>query len=252
MPELVHVDPGADVGAAQPWRWRAASPVGSREHAAAAGFDDVRDSHGYVVQGLLAGDTTVIALAGRLGVERTGGVEVRDRAGARRLRAPWSRPRRRPGASAAAHRAWERTGRRRRAVPPGSRRELGKWLRHARPGRAGAPAPARGRAPRWARRAHHPEVATAVVQAATGEAHRHALVAVVEVRPDAHRVAGELDRRRTSRAAPRRTPALRAGRGARRGRSARRCRTTGAGSGGGGCRTRCGSSNTSSSRLADV
>jgi DNA-binding MarR family transcriptional regulator len=33
-----------------------------------AGFDDVRDAHGYVVQGLLAGDTTVSQLATRLGV----------------------------------------------------------------------------------------------------------------------------------------------------------------------------------------
>ena len=32
------------------------------------GFEDVRDSFGYVVQGLLAGDTTVTALATRLGV----------------------------------------------------------------------------------------------------------------------------------------------------------------------------------------
>jgi DNA-binding MarR family transcriptional regulator len=39
-----------------------------REQLTAAGFDDVRDSHGYVVQGLLAGDTTVTALAARLGV----------------------------------------------------------------------------------------------------------------------------------------------------------------------------------------
>jgi DNA-binding MarR family transcriptional regulator len=33
-----------------------------------AGFGDVRDSHSSVVQGLLAGDTTVTALAQRLGV----------------------------------------------------------------------------------------------------------------------------------------------------------------------------------------
>ena len=32
------------------------------------GFDDVRDSHGYVVQGLLAGDTTVTQLGARLGI----------------------------------------------------------------------------------------------------------------------------------------------------------------------------------------
>src|SRR6476646_7436321 len=39
-----------------------------RHRLEAAGFDDVRDSHGYVVQGLLAGDTTVTAVAVRLGV----------------------------------------------------------------------------------------------------------------------------------------------------------------------------------------
>ncbi len=33
-----------------------------------AGFDPVRASHGYVVQGLLAGDSTVTQLAARLGV----------------------------------------------------------------------------------------------------------------------------------------------------------------------------------------
>jgi DNA-binding MarR family transcriptional regulator len=35
---------------------------------AAAGFTDVRASHGYVFQGVLAGDTTVTQLAHRLGV----------------------------------------------------------------------------------------------------------------------------------------------------------------------------------------
>jgi DNA-binding MarR family transcriptional regulator len=35
---------------------------------AAAGFDDLRPSHGYVFQGLLAGDTTITQLAQRLGV----------------------------------------------------------------------------------------------------------------------------------------------------------------------------------------
>jgi DNA-binding MarR family transcriptional regulator len=35
---------------------------------AAAGYPDVRPSHGYVVQGVLAGDTTVTQLAHRLGV----------------------------------------------------------------------------------------------------------------------------------------------------------------------------------------
>jgi DNA-binding MarR family transcriptional regulator len=38
------------------------------ERMAGAGFDDVRDSHGFVVQGLLAGDTTVTQLAARLEV----------------------------------------------------------------------------------------------------------------------------------------------------------------------------------------
>jgi len=33
-----------------------------------AGFDDVRASHGFIFQGLLAGDTTITALAQRLGV----------------------------------------------------------------------------------------------------------------------------------------------------------------------------------------
>jgi DNA-binding MarR family transcriptional regulator len=33
-----------------------------------AGFDDVRVSHGFVIQGLLAGDATVTSLAERLGV----------------------------------------------------------------------------------------------------------------------------------------------------------------------------------------
>jgi DNA-binding MarR family transcriptional regulator len=34
----------------------------------AAGFDDLRPSHGYVFQGLVAGDTTITQLAQRLGV----------------------------------------------------------------------------------------------------------------------------------------------------------------------------------------
>ena len=38
------------------------------ERLADTGFDDVRDSHGYVVQGLLAGDTTVTQLGARLGI----------------------------------------------------------------------------------------------------------------------------------------------------------------------------------------
>jgi DNA-binding MarR family transcriptional regulator len=61
------VDPTADVGLL------ALAVAGGvtarmRDQLADAGFDDVRDSHGYVVQGLLAGDTTVTALAARLGV----------------------------------------------------------------------------------------------------------------------------------------------------------------------------------------
>lgn len=39
-----------------------------RGRMAADGFGDVRESFGYVVQGLLAGDTTVSALADRLGI----------------------------------------------------------------------------------------------------------------------------------------------------------------------------------------
>jgi DNA-binding MarR family transcriptional regulator len=38
------------------------------ERLTAAGFDDVRVSHGFVIQGLLAGDATVTDLAQRLGV----------------------------------------------------------------------------------------------------------------------------------------------------------------------------------------
>jgi DNA-binding MarR family transcriptional regulator len=61
------VDPTADIGLLT---LAVAGGVTGRMRAqlAAAGFDDVRDSHGYVVQGLLAGDTTVTALAARLGV----------------------------------------------------------------------------------------------------------------------------------------------------------------------------------------
>jgi DNA-binding MarR family transcriptional regulator len=61
------VDPTADIGLLT---LAVASGVTARirERLEAAGFDDVRDSHGYVVQGLLAGDTTVTALATRLGV----------------------------------------------------------------------------------------------------------------------------------------------------------------------------------------
>lgn len=61
------VDPTADVGLL------ALAVAGGvtariREQLETAGFEDVRDSHGYVMQGLLAGDTTVTALAARLGV----------------------------------------------------------------------------------------------------------------------------------------------------------------------------------------
>jgi DNA-binding MarR family transcriptional regulator len=61
------VDPTADVGLLA----RAvASGVTDRmtEELREAGYDDVRESHGFVVQGLLAGDTTVTQLATRLGV----------------------------------------------------------------------------------------------------------------------------------------------------------------------------------------
>ncbi len=61
------VDPTADIGLLT---LAVAGGVTGRmrDQLGAAGFDDVRDSHGYVVQGLLAGDTTVTALAARLGV----------------------------------------------------------------------------------------------------------------------------------------------------------------------------------------
>jgi DNA-binding MarR family transcriptional regulator len=61
------VDPTADIGLLT---LAVAGGVTARmrEQLAAAGFDDVRDSHGYVVQGLLAGDSTVTALAQRLGI----------------------------------------------------------------------------------------------------------------------------------------------------------------------------------------
>jgi DNA-binding MarR family transcriptional regulator len=61
------VDPAADIGLLA---LAVASGITAsmREQMAAAGFDDVRDAHGYVIQGLLAGDTTVTALAARLGV----------------------------------------------------------------------------------------------------------------------------------------------------------------------------------------
>ena len=61
------VDPTADVGLLT-LAVAGGITAAIRERLEAAGFDDVRDSHGYVVQGLLAGDTTVTALAARLGV----------------------------------------------------------------------------------------------------------------------------------------------------------------------------------------
>jgi DNA-binding MarR family transcriptional regulator len=61
------VDPTADIGLLT-LAVAGAITATMREQLEAAGFDDVRDSHGYVVQGLLAGDTTVTALATRLGV----------------------------------------------------------------------------------------------------------------------------------------------------------------------------------------
>src|SRR3954447_10504190 len=67
MTRTLPVDPTADIGLLT---LAVANGITSsmREQMGAAGFDDVRDSHGYVVQGLLAGDTTVTALAARLGV----------------------------------------------------------------------------------------------------------------------------------------------------------------------------------------
>jgi DNA-binding MarR family transcriptional regulator len=61
------VDPAGDVGLLS-LALASGMTTRMREQLAEAGFDDVRESHGYVVQGLLAGDTTVTALAARLGV----------------------------------------------------------------------------------------------------------------------------------------------------------------------------------------
>jgi DNA-binding MarR family transcriptional regulator len=61
------VDPTADIGLLT-LAVAGGITAALRDRLEAAGFDDVRDSHGYVVQGLLAGDTTVTALATRLGV----------------------------------------------------------------------------------------------------------------------------------------------------------------------------------------
>jgi DNA-binding MarR family transcriptional regulator len=61
------VDPTADVGLLS---LAVAGGLAARIRAriVADGFDDVRESWGYVVQGLLAGDTTATALASRLSV----------------------------------------------------------------------------------------------------------------------------------------------------------------------------------------
>lgn len=61
------VDPGTDLGLLA---LVVATGVSGRISArlVEAGFDDVRDSHGTVLQGLLAGDTTVTQLAARLDV----------------------------------------------------------------------------------------------------------------------------------------------------------------------------------------
>ena len=61
------VDPTADIGLLA-LAVSAGVTARIREELVAEGFADVRDSYGYVVQGLLAGDTTVTALAARLGV----------------------------------------------------------------------------------------------------------------------------------------------------------------------------------------
>jgi DNA-binding MarR family transcriptional regulator len=67
VPRPLAVDPTTDVGLLT-----VAVSTGvsgrMRERLEADGFGDARDSFGYVVQGLLAGDTTVTALAERLGV----------------------------------------------------------------------------------------------------------------------------------------------------------------------------------------
>ena len=75
------------------------------ERLADAGFDDVRDSHGYVVQGLLAGDTTVTHLAARLGISAQAVSKTVARAGAGGLRRAW-------------HRRHRPAGRARSASPP--------------------------------------------------------------------------------------------------------------------------------------
>jgi len=61
------VDPTADIGLLC-LAVASGTTTRIRERMAADGFDDVRDSHGYVVQGLLDGDSTVTELASRLGV----------------------------------------------------------------------------------------------------------------------------------------------------------------------------------------
>jgi DNA-binding MarR family transcriptional regulator len=99
-----------------------------RERLDAAGFDDVRDSHGYVVQGLLAGDTTVTALASRLGVTAQAvskAVTELERAGYLRRGHDPDDGRARPLRLTARGEALVDASRRaRRAVA----RELGRWL----------------------------------------------------------------------------------------------------------------------------
>jgi DNA-binding MarR family transcriptional regulator len=67
MPRTRAVDPTDDVGLLA---LAVAGGVAERirNRLAAEGYGDVRDPHGYVMQGLLAGDTTVTALATRLGI----------------------------------------------------------------------------------------------------------------------------------------------------------------------------------------
>ena len=99
-----------------------------REQLAAAGFDDVRDSHGYVVQGLLAGDTTVTALAARLGVSAQAvskSVTELERAGTCAVvTTPTTAGRVRCGSPRVGTHWWTRRARARQAVA----RDLGKWL----------------------------------------------------------------------------------------------------------------------------
>jgi DNA-binding MarR family transcriptional regulator len=121
------VDPTADVGLL------ALAVAGGvtarmRDQLADAGFDDVRDSHGYVVQGLLAGDTTVTALAARLGVTAQAvskSVTELERAGyVRRGRDPDDRRARPLGLTARGEALVDASRRARQAVA----RDLARWL----------------------------------------------------------------------------------------------------------------------------